>query len=233
MAQILANGVDYAPRRFGAVRIPGYRCVRRLAGGSTAQLYLAESEKAGAMMVIKVTPSVHDDSGVDRSFERFLQEYEIAHRLQIGLVCGARHLFDRFQPERPPILVKRRDELIGVRPQVHPGAPGAEDRAVVDEAAYGYVDDRTPELAIAVDPGRSGQGIGGAMLARLLSEAERRFAAVSLSVRADNDARRLYERFGFRPVDGREVENRVGGTSITMVRRFRPDPPTRPRRGWG
>ena len=27
-------------RRFGAVRIPGYRCVRRLAGGSTAQLYL-------------------------------------------------------------------------------------------------------------------------------------------------------------------------------------------------
>jgi tRNA A-37 threonylcarbamoyl transferase component Bud32/DNA-binding response OmpR family regulator len=69
-------------RRFGAVRIPGYRCVRRLAGGSTAQLYLAESEKAGAMMVIKVTPSVHDDSGKDQSFERFLQEYEIAHRLR-------------------------------------------------------------------------------------------------------------------------------------------------------
>lgn len=69
-------------RRFGAVRIPGYRCVRRLAGGSAAQLYLAESEKAGAMMVIKVTPSVHDEAGVDQSFERFLQEYEIAHRLR-------------------------------------------------------------------------------------------------------------------------------------------------------
>jgi eukaryotic-like serine/threonine-protein kinase len=68
-------------RRFGAVRIPGYRCVRRLAGGSLSQLYLAESEKAGAMMVIKVTPSVHNDAGVDQSFERFLQEYEIAHRL--------------------------------------------------------------------------------------------------------------------------------------------------------
>ena len=46
-----------------------------------SQLYLAESEKAGAMMVIKVTPSVHDEKGVDQSFERFLQEYEIAHRL--------------------------------------------------------------------------------------------------------------------------------------------------------
>jgi tRNA A-37 threonylcarbamoyl transferase component Bud32/CheY-like chemotaxis protein len=70
-----------ASRRFGAVRIPGYRCVRRLAGGSVSQLYLAESEKAGDMMVIKVTPSMRDASGVDQSFERFLQEYEIAHRL--------------------------------------------------------------------------------------------------------------------------------------------------------
>jgi eukaryotic-like serine/threonine-protein kinase len=69
-------------RRFGAVRIPGYRCVRRLAGGSVSQLYLAESEKAGSLMVIKVTPSVRDERGVDQSFERFLQEYEIAHRLR-------------------------------------------------------------------------------------------------------------------------------------------------------
>jgi hypothetical protein len=70
-----------AARRFGAVRIPGYRCVRRLAGGSVSQLFLAESEKVGDLMVIKVTPSQRDASGVDQSFERFLQEYEIAHRL--------------------------------------------------------------------------------------------------------------------------------------------------------
>lgn len=69
-------------RLFGAVRIPGYRCVRRLAGGSVSQLYLAESEKAGALLVVKVTPSVRDESGVDQSFERFLQEYDIAHRLR-------------------------------------------------------------------------------------------------------------------------------------------------------
>jgi serine/threonine protein kinase len=68
-------------RRFGAVRIPDYRCVRRLAGGSVSQLYVAESEKAGMLVVIKVTPSMRDESGVDQAFERFLQEYEIARRL--------------------------------------------------------------------------------------------------------------------------------------------------------
>ncbi len=87
-----------------------------------------------------------------------------------------------------------------------------------DNAAYGYVDDTIPEMAIAVDPALTGQGIGGTLLQRLLLDAERMFAAVSLSVRADNPARRLYERFGFRPVDGSGRENRTGGTSITMVR---------------
>jgi len=79
-------------RRFGAVRIPGYRCVRRLAGGSVSQLYLAESEKAGALMVIKVTPSVRDASGVDQSFERFLQEYEIAHSLHHSSIVRCHEL---------------------------------------------------------------------------------------------------------------------------------------------
>ena len=79
-------------RRFGAVRIPGYRCVRRLAGGSLSQLYLAESEKAGSLLVIKVTPSMRDESGVDRSFERFLQEYEIAHRLHHASIVRCHEL---------------------------------------------------------------------------------------------------------------------------------------------
>jgi ribosomal protein S18 acetylase RimI-like enzyme len=91
---------------------------------------------------------------------------------------------------------------------------------VGEDAAYGYVDDTTPELAIAVDPQRTGDGIGSQLLKRLLLDAERRFPAVSLSVRADNPARRLYERFGFQPVADREHTNRVGGTSLTMVRRF-------------
>jgi DNA-binding response OmpR family regulator len=79
-------------RRFGAVRIPGYRCVRRLAGGSVSQLYLAESEKAGSLIVVKVTPSVRDESGVDQSFERFLQEYEIAHRLHHSSIVRCHEL---------------------------------------------------------------------------------------------------------------------------------------------
>ncbi|MEJ0100697.1 MAG: serine/threonine-protein kinase [Pseudomonadota bacterium] len=81
-----------AARRFGAVRIPGYRCVRRLAGGSVSQLYLAESEKAGDLMVIKVTPSQRDASGIDQSFERFLQEYEIAHRLRHASIVRCHEL---------------------------------------------------------------------------------------------------------------------------------------------
>jgi ribosomal protein S18 acetylase RimI-like enzyme len=91
---------------------------------------------------------------------------------------------------------------------------------VGEDAAYGYVDDTTPELAIAVDPQRTGDGIGSQLLKRLLLDAERMFPAVSLSVRADNPARRLYERFGFQPVADRERTNRVGGTSLTRVRRF-------------
>ncbi len=68
-------------RQFGSVTIPGYRNVRRLAAGSVSQLFVAESEKAGSLVVVKVTPSIRDQSGIDQSFERFLQEYEIARRL--------------------------------------------------------------------------------------------------------------------------------------------------------
>jgi tRNA A-37 threonylcarbamoyl transferase component Bud32/DNA-binding response OmpR family regulator len=81
MADWRVSEAAEASRRFGAVRIPGYRCIRRLAGGSVSQLYLAESEKAGTLIVVKVTPSMRDESGIDQSFERFLQEYEIARRL--------------------------------------------------------------------------------------------------------------------------------------------------------
>jgi DNA-binding response OmpR family regulator len=67
--------------RFGDARIPGFRRVRLLARGSVSQLYIAESRKRGELVALKVTPSRRDESGVDQSFERFLQEYEIAERL--------------------------------------------------------------------------------------------------------------------------------------------------------
>jgi eukaryotic-like serine/threonine-protein kinase len=68
-------------RRFGDARIPGYRRARLLARGSVSQLYVAESEKAGSLVVLKVTPSQRDESGIDQAFARFLQEHEIAQRV--------------------------------------------------------------------------------------------------------------------------------------------------------
>jgi serine/threonine protein kinase len=69
-------------RRFGEARIPEYRRARLLARGSVSQLYVAESEKAGTLVVLKVTPSHRDESGIDQVFARFLQEYEIAQRVR-------------------------------------------------------------------------------------------------------------------------------------------------------
>jgi serine/threonine protein kinase len=69
-------------RRFGEARIPEYRRARLLARGSVSQLYVAESEKAGSLVVLKVTPSRRDESGIDQVFARFLQEYEIAQRVR-------------------------------------------------------------------------------------------------------------------------------------------------------
>jgi ribosomal protein S18 acetylase RimI-like enzyme len=68
------------------------------------------------------------------------------------------------------------------------------------EKGYGYVDDRTPELSIAILPGYRGQGLGGLLLAALLEEARRSFKTVSLSVSRDNPAIRLYRRLGFEVV---------------------------------
>jgi ribosomal protein S18 acetylase RimI-like enzyme len=85
-----------------------------------------------------------------------------------------------------------------------------------DDPGFGYLDESTPELAIAVLPGLVGGGIGTRLLERLLALARARYAVVSLSVRESNPAVRLYERFGFKKVVDGEVGNRAGGISITM-----------------
>jgi ribosomal protein S18 acetylase RimI-like enzyme len=76
---------------------------------------------------------------------------------------------------------------------------------------YGYVDETTPELTIALAPEFRGRGIGTELLARLTAEAKNRYQAVSLSVSPDNPALRLYRRFGF------EVVAR-SGNSLTMIK---------------
>ncbi len=72
---------------------------------------------------------------------------------------------------------------------------------------YGYVDDDTPELSVAVGPGRRNDGVGTALLRRLIDVAPR----ISLSVDTRNPVVRLYERLGF-------VKVGQDGTSLTMFR---------------
>lgn len=79
-----------------------------------------------------------------------------------------------------------------------------------ENRGYGYVDDATPELSIAVLPGWRNQGIGSALLVNLLRAAELHYRAISLSVAVGNRAVRLYGRLGF-------AVQRVDDRSLTML----------------
>ena len=70
-----------------------------------------------------------------------------------------------------------------------------------EDPGYGFVDEQTPELSIAVVPSRRGKGFGDQLLHALLDEAKRNgFEQISLSVEPENPALRLYERHGFSQV---------------------------------
>ena len=83
------------------------------------------------------------------------------------------------------------------------------------EKTIAYLDDTTGELAVAVHPDHAGKGVGTALLRSVLEAARPIYPAISLSVRAGNPAKRLYERLGFQVV--RESHNRVGGRSYVMT----------------
>jgi len=65
------------------------------------------------------------------------------------------------------------------------------------QRGYGYVDDSTPELSIALEPQYRNRGLGTELLGRLLARAAEDYDAVCLSVSVENPAARLYERLGF------------------------------------
>lgn len=80
--------------------------------------------------------------------------------------------------------------------------------------SYAFVADDVPELAIAVEAGEEGRGIGSLLLRELLDRLPA--TAVVLTARATNPAIALYARHGFTVVD--TVTNRVGTASVKMVR---------------
>jgi len=96
------------------------------------------------------------------------------------------------------------------------GLGGAVWARLYEEAnrSYGFVDERTPELGIALHDEFRDRGLGeqliNSMIEKLASEG---FEQVSLSVDKRNRAKALYERMGFRIFS--ETEN-----SCTMLKTF-------------
>ena len=68
-------------QRFGDAFIRGYRCIRRLSAGATSDLYVAESERVGSLVALKVARDRQDEEQPVDAFRRFLQEHEIAQRI--------------------------------------------------------------------------------------------------------------------------------------------------------
>ncbi len=76
---------------------------------------------------------------------------------------------------------------------------------------YGYIDEKTPLLGMALLPNYRGKGIGTALLGKILTVIkEAGFSRVSLSVDPNNPALHLYQKFGFKKVG-------VDGSSWNMV----------------
>jgi GNAT superfamily N-acetyltransferase len=69
------------------------------------------------------------------------------------------------------------------------------------EPGYGYVDEKTPEISIAVVPLHRRKGIGGTLLrAAMVQAREEGFQTLSLSVAVHNRSRMMYQRVGFEKV---------------------------------
>jgi eukaryotic-like serine/threonine-protein kinase len=85
LALLSTSGKADLVSRFGDITILGHRFVRELAIGGSSMVYLAESERAGDMVVLKVLrdSSESDEPGDDHiQFARFLQEYELISKIR-------------------------------------------------------------------------------------------------------------------------------------------------------
>ncbi len=95
---------------------------------------------------------------------------------------------------------------------------------------FGFVDANTPELAFAVLPSYRNRGIGTQIIRQLLDEVAKLYPQVSLSVREENPAIRLYERLGFVRIEGSERTNIAGTLSFTMLKKLEKPKETAPQK---
>lgn len=135
--------------------------------------------------------------------------------------CGDRISIDeiRSKPEYSHYtrMVPERGDF-GVVAEVEGGAVGAAWAVFLpaSDAGYGFVDELTPEVSLWVSAEHRGRGLGRELLRALIDEAtERGIARVSLSVEADNFAKKLYLAEGFRDVPGGEADGVMLRTLIT------------------
>ena len=72
-----------------------------------------------------------------------------------------------------------------------------------DEPGFGFIDEKTPEVAVAVVPSRRGRGIGSELLDALVEQArEQGYKGLSLTVAADDTpAMHVFEKQGFEQVE--------------------------------
>jgi len=77
-----------------------------------------------------------------------------------------------------------------------------------DAPGYGFVDEKTPEVSIAVQPLHRRKGIGGTLLrAAMVQAREEGYQTLSLSVAVHNRSRMLYQRVGFEKVGSEQGES--------------------------
>jgi ribosomal protein S18 acetylase RimI-like enzyme len=83
-----------------------------------------------------------------------------------------------------------------------------------ENKGYGYVDDSTPELAMAVKKDYRGRGYGQMLVERISDRLrEQGYHQVSLSVDKQNRAARLYQRLGFQIASETQ-------TTYTMIKKL-------------
>jgi len=154
-----------------------------------------------------IRPAVQDDLEVLWDFLA-MAAYEPHAEAAKAVPSVAKYLVGWQRPGDFGFIAEQNSEILG--------AAWAR-RFSTEELTSPYGDEETPKVSIGVKPEAPSHGVGEKLMCALIGEAARRGLDLCLSVRAENPARRLYERLGFREIRGSAATNRAGGISIGMV----------------